>query len=266
MSWQLQGRTIVNNNSNRLMAKILGKRKRSYGSSYKSKRRRVSRRSRRRYNALSQPLRSSLLKSVPDRLFVTLKYNDRITIDPGSVGSLKVHRFSLNSCHDPDMTGTGHQPRYWDQLCNSIEGNGLFHKYKVHACAFSIKMINGSNKELQTFCVATPHGNTIANGDDPDAVFESSRCATKILSNSDGGTPKCQFGGKLLIKAVEGVRNLDDSNYNATYGNSPGFQPQLAFGAVVMDEASSVTGDCYAEITVYYKVELFDRIFKSTVN
>jgi len=256
----------VNNNSNRLMAKILGKHKHSYGSSYKSKRRRVSRRSRRRYNALSQPLRSSLLKSVPDRLFITLKYNNRITIDPRSIRSLKVHRFSLNSCHNPNMTGTGHQPRYWDQLCNSIEKNELFHKYKMHAYAFNIKIINSSNKKLQTFCMATPHRNTIANGDDPNAVFESSRYATKILSNSNDGTPKCQFKKKLLIKAIKGVHNLDNSNYNATYNNSPGFQPQLAFDAVVMDEASNITGDYYAEITIYYKVELFDRIFKSTVN
>ncbi len=43
-------------------------------------------------------------------------YDNQITLDPGASGINAVHVFAANGPYDPDITGTGHQPRGWDQL------------------------------------------------------------------------------------------------------------------------------------------------------
>jgi len=46
---------------------------------------------------------------------VRLTYTQEVTLDPGA-GLMAHHAFRANSCHDPDYTGAGHQPRYWDLM------------------------------------------------------------------------------------------------------------------------------------------------------
>jgi len=52
----------------------------------------------------------------PDRLVVKLRYDDikQLTMTSGALGLLQ---FNMNSIFDPDITGTGHQPMYFDQYC-----------------------------------------------------------------------------------------------------------------------------------------------------
>jgi len=52
---------------------------------------------------------------VPAKLKTTLKYAQTITLNP-SAGGCAGFTFRCNSLHDPDLTGTGHQPMGFDQL------------------------------------------------------------------------------------------------------------------------------------------------------
>lgn len=47
--------------------------------------------------------------------FATLRYFDFVSINPAS-GAAGDYVFSANGVYDPDVTGTGHQPRGFDQL------------------------------------------------------------------------------------------------------------------------------------------------------
>lgn len=51
----------------------------------------------------------------PGKLAVRLKYAEKFTIDPTILGGPGVYMFSANSLYDPNETGTGHQPRGFDQ-------------------------------------------------------------------------------------------------------------------------------------------------------
>jgi hypothetical protein len=51
---------------------------------------------------------------LPSRLHAKLKYVSPVTLTSGVTPG--VHVFSANGCYDPDITGTGHQPRGFDQL------------------------------------------------------------------------------------------------------------------------------------------------------
>lgn len=49
-------------------------------------------------------------------LKASLRYNTvGTTLNPGAGGSISVHVFSANGMYDPDVSGSGHQPRGFDQ-------------------------------------------------------------------------------------------------------------------------------------------------------
>lgn len=45
----------------------------------------------------------------------SMRYVDTISLDPG-LSAMAYHTFSASGCYDPDITSTGHQPRYFDQI------------------------------------------------------------------------------------------------------------------------------------------------------
>lgn len=240
---------------------VLGKRKRSYG-----KRKRSFRKRRRVYRRRRTP-RTVFLKTIPDRLFCTLKYNDRIKLSQGSTGLVALHAFALNSLHDPDYSGTGHQPLYYDQLVNTAEGNGLYLKYRVHSCSYVLRFVNSdTNTEHSVTVVPLTHGNAVQTNVDFDAVCEAPYAQRRTLGINSAGNNSAIVKGSMMIKKIEGVSSLDISpSYQAVYGNSPGFVPTLWLVASPMSENTTI-GAIYVDVTLYYKCELFDRIYRSATN
>lgn len=53
----------------------------------------------------------------PKTMYCELKYVQTCTLTP-STGSMGIHRFRANSIYDPDLTGTGHQPMFRDQMAD----------------------------------------------------------------------------------------------------------------------------------------------------
>jgi hypothetical protein len=71
---------------------------------------------------------------LPSRLHVRLKYVSTDTLTSGVTPGLKV--FSANGLYDPDITGTGHQPRGFDQVIALYDHYVvLSSKCKVHFSA-----------------------------------------------------------------------------------------------------------------------------------
>ncbi len=81
------------------------RRSRSYVRRGRSRARRTVRRRRRRL-----PLAGFTKKRT-----VRLRYVQSVNLDGGAGGALQIYTFRANSMYDPDYTGTGHQPRGFDQ-------------------------------------------------------------------------------------------------------------------------------------------------------
>ncbi len=99
------------------MAKLGGRRRSG------TRKKRVFKKGVRRPNARTSNVQTPFLHStqlkmnapLPRKLNATFYYAEELTLDPG-VSVTDVHVFSLNGMFDPDITGTGHQPRGFDQL------------------------------------------------------------------------------------------------------------------------------------------------------
>ena len=68
---------------------------------------------------------------LPLQLFNTMKYAQQVVITTSAAG-FKVYQFSCNALYDPDVTGAGHQPSYFDQIM------AIYDHYTVLKARFKI--------------------------------------------------------------------------------------------------------------------------------
>jgi hypothetical protein len=73
----------------------------------------------------------------PDQLKCTLKYKETGISFSGATPAAQVYR--VNSLFDPNLTGIGHQPNYFDQL------TAVYGQYLVTAAKVSARIINENN-------------------------------------------------------------------------------------------------------------------------
>ena len=50
-----------------------------------------------------------------------LRYHESFSLNPGTAGVPSFYTFRANSCYDPNYTGTGHQPRGYDQIMSMYQ-------------------------------------------------------------------------------------------------------------------------------------------------
>lgn len=175
------------------------------GTKRSNKKRRTTFRRRRSGRAGLKPVKT--LNPVPMRRLMRLRYTETVTLAL-SAGVLNIFRF-VSSLHDPNQTGTGHQPLWRDQL------GAMYQKYRIHGIKYRIKMINGINSVTQTAILhrssLNPNGTTSF-----DTECERVNCVRKRMMTALGTTGStCFMKGYLNCHKVEGTSkgeyNTDDS-------------------------------------------------------
>lgn len=72
-----------------------------------------------------------------DSMYCKLKYAEEVHLYD-TVGSVKIYTYRGNSLFDPNYTGTGHQPMYFDQY------SAIYERYRVLGCKIKVHMVNRS--------------------------------------------------------------------------------------------------------------------------
>jgi len=62
----------------------------------------------------------------PNSKTVSLRYVDNFALNPGTAPSTANYVFRVNNLHDPDYTGVGHQPMYFDNY------KAIYSRYRVN--------------------------------------------------------------------------------------------------------------------------------------
>lgn len=94
---------------------------------------------------------------------VSLRYNTvGTTLNPGGGGSISVHVFSANGMYDPDITGSGHQPRGFDQYM------ALYDHYTVVGSKITLQVCPRSGSTYPTIVGVTlkDAATVLANGNE----------------------------------------------------------------------------------------------------
>lgn len=191
----------------------------------------------------------------PDKLRTRLRYADSISLN-GNVNNI----FRMNSLYDPDLSGVGHQPCWYDQLCNTV-GYAPYYKYRVLGSKIKVTFtqvsapslaasnfgpilcfIDGSNQASLTYSTAA-------------GVMENSGSKYTILQDKSGGS-----NSKTLTLTYSPQKDLGlsagDDTIGAAYNANPSAIYYAHVGKIDQGTNTSIT-QIYVEIEYY--VEFFQR-------
>lgn len=164
------------------------KRKRGTQYTWKKKNRRLSDES--RYSGAIVGLGSSF--GFPQKMRTKLRYCDTITFDGSS--AVGTNTFRMNSLYDPDLSGVGHQPTWFDQICNAA-GSAPYGRYRVLGSKLTVTFSNST-------APATAALNT-----SPELVFIEPSTASTAAYTSTSSLMECSSNKWAVLQAKEGGNN-----------------------------------------------------------
>jgi hypothetical protein len=115
---------------------------------------------------------------IATRLVTHLKYSDIVSVNIPSGPGFTDYLFNLNSLFDPNRTGTGHQPKGFDQLA------ALYTRYRVYQTKAQVSLIVSSFDVAPTKVVIAP-SNSVTNFStitDAEEAFGSRSAWTTIYN------------------------------------------------------------------------------------
>jgi len=184
----------------------------------------------------------------PEMLEVKLRYNLFRSYNCGGTGR-DIYQFKINSVFDPDLTSTGHQPLYRDQLYT-------IYKYAVvTGCRWSVECATQAGSGV----IFIPHVSTYSTTDtDVSAAIE--RGGTK-RSFAQIGKP-CTMTGYTSMASLFGLPDPRSLLTDDLYRHDDSADPsQLAYLTIYTQDTESTTARCHQSITLDMTV-VFKEVLK----
>lgn len=159
----------------------------------------------------------------PKRVVCTLKYAGYRDLT-SSTGLYATYRYSCNGLYDPDITGTGHQPMYFDNLMS------IYNHYTVIGSKITVKVVPKSATQGPGALAVFVNDSASTNMTNIGNVFEqSSGSQTRLLAPGQSGplvivktwSAKQTFGGSILgnddLQGNVGANPVEQSYYDIVY-------------------------------------------------
>lgn len=176
---------------------------------------------------------------------VTMRYQEQFSIDSTLGGVVPgTYVFCANGLYDPNTTGTGHQPRGFDQLM------AMYRRYEVLESLLEVwaDPADLNNSHLIALSVRS----TLTPPATRDDMLEHRTCMIKAVAGSDGG-PSVTYQ-KIAVNPGEflGMKN-DDTTRGDSAGN-PISSVYFHVSTIPLPSAEGGVIHCQARLT--YKVKL----------
>jgi len=187
---------------------------------------------------------------IPDRMTVKMVYAETIRLSQ-SVVSFDKHVFYGSALFDPNDSGTGHQPRGYDQWAQ-FYNKSMCHASKIR-CTFT-PTVNNSTGNMRVFLLPsidssiTPDWTTVQEGQYGKSSSVGPYVGNGIRNLSSYMTTKKIFGD---------VNGLEEAEYGATFGFNPNVKWYWIVGAETQD--GTPMEYCDVAVVITYYVELYDR-------
>jgi len=188
----------------------------------------------------------------PDRFGTVLKYVQQNALS-NATPSPPAQVFNLNSCYDPDNTGGGHQPSYWDVLTL------IYSRYYVAATKMDVEFSNYSTTRGIIGAVSYSDANIAT-----DTTLQqregkyTKRINLGCLTARSTGMVRMPW---MTTSRIMGMKFTEaDDNMYAGVGSNPS---DLSFG-IIRVISDDVTDNANVSIitTIYFKVFMKDLLPK----
>lgn len=116
---------------------------------------------------------------VPDSKIVRLRYSTLQVLDP-TLSAAAVRVFSANGAYDPDITGVGHQPLWFDQWMT------MYNHYHCYQSTIKVTFASGTTTIAANYVVGVHLSDTSSTDttQDPPFYCEQQNTTWKVISNS----------------------------------------------------------------------------------
>jgi len=173
---------------------------------------------------------------IPNRMFTKLRYSEVFGMAYTAGGAPANYQWAINSIHDPNQTGTGHQPLGHDQWAL------LYANYRVHGVKYTITMTNIGLDQLEVAVQIRPNTDTSAV---MDTIRESPTTVWKgILGGEQSASGTQVARGYCSIAKARGVSSTvvkAENDYQAAFGANPVALPLLNIWMSNQDASTSAT-------------------------
>jgi hypothetical protein len=190
---------------------------------------------------------------IPNRTYTQLRYVAVGALNtPSAVGSFNVNMWQT-SLHDPDYSGVGHQPMYYDQYA------ALYYNYRIHGFRYKIEVTNSGSHGAQLFVshkpdLALPTSSSI------ETEMERSYCMKRLILPSASGMNHRILSGYIDTAKTWGLSKpefIANDGFLSYFTGSPARVAALHFG-YGMSGASTTTLE--VNITLDFDVECWRRL------
>lgn len=175
---------------------------------------------------------------LPEKIRIPLRYTSRVPID-SDVDSDNV--FAMNGVYDPDITGTGHQPRLFDQLV------GLYQRYRVirSAISFSFAPVATTNAGVCFVGILATLSATSLEGSSINSVMDNSSFKYTVCNGIGSADATNVSREDDLASVIDS--NADDSEYGSS-SNNPGTLGYYHCYVATLDVTTTLTGQGLATL------------------
>lgn len=211
------------------------------------------------------------------RTNAVLHYNTVISLNPkpdqlGSTGS-NTWQFCANSLYDPDQTGTGHQPLYFDNFMS------VFEKYRVNFCQITVTVINHKVNAVTEGTGFTEFPNyayklfILSDASSGTAEFPG---YMNIMTEEAGPQLKWRFISPSLVGKLPKLKSsvsphqlarkpFRDDSLEGTSSSGP-FQPAWFYVGITSADGVTDPPSVYLNVHLKFFAEFFDRKNLQTEN
>lgn len=181
----------------------------------------------------------SIGRGLPERMMMSHRYVDKIAI--GSVsGALGSYTFAANGMYDPDITGTGHQPIWFDQI------GSYYNHYCVVGSKITVALANPVTGLIRVALV-TDDNNSTSGYTGIESVSEQFS-GTKILQlTPESGTKYLSRTFSLAKKFGKGLAS--ESRFIGNAGANP---TELSYYIIYNQADGGSTVSAYCTVTIEY--------------
>lgn len=226
-----------------------------------SKRKRVYRRSRNGDLRVTRYSRALYWNGSPfPREYTTqLTYAENISVT-STAGVPYTYLYTFNGLYDPNITGTGGQPRYLDTLCGANNGTAPYLNYRVFASKISIQAFpTGSDAMTMRGWLGLGLYNTTATG--PSTLAEMRARGdykVRFVNYWYASNALCKMSRYAKVKSLFDIKDVkDDNDLVGDYTTNPSKQGRWAITWQPYDETA--TRSIQVLVKIQYYVTFFNR-------
>lgn len=192
-----------------------------------------------RYNYCSQP--------IPDESRVTLRYP--ITLDATASVGIYTYDLALNDVHDPDITGVGAQPAYYDQW------NALYNRWVVPECEYDVAVTSRTISGRLSVAAVPVVAPNLA----PPTFEAAAALRYAKAKETTGGGPTVHIKGTVNMSKLYGVPDYAieaDDAFSGGTSTSPSRRMVLRIAC----ETSGSSDSLSLTIVMKYRVRFFQPL------